>query len=471
MGKDEGDMNRVKRGYRLLAALLLIYLPLSGCGRRQVEPEKGESHTGEPGQTQAVASGLIDLLGIDEDIWEAEFAVPDEQVQRVKIYASVELPDADHMSVISLRQKVLTTDKKKELARSLFDNGSIDIQDKLPLWYIESRLSELQQKLYVLESAKEDVYYSWTAEDDSEYEACKKEYAAMEALKEDDTSGGVLPLGDSESVFLGDTAGMHYVLSFHDAGFSYRAADSAPFIHDAEPVQNGRIYCQPGSVAAGKNICTMTEQEAQNQAMDFINGMGLSGYVADGIQPLKWVQYDDTRYEEWMDGYEVVLVRNINGVPLIYSDYSDLIFEYLNAKLPDTTSYLEKYGQERISIFINDTGIYQCDLMYAYELGDTLSESTTMLSYESVKRRIQSMIEAEPNPYCRTLDSDTMLYTKLKLEYMRIESDGEYALVPVWKLMGMQNGTIQYLVCINAIDGSEINIAEQFVALDGLSGK
>ncbi|MDE5965501.1 MAG: hypothetical protein K2G89_01535 [Lachnospiraceae bacterium] len=455
-------MNKIKKRRRVLAVMSLICILLSGCGRRQVEFGDEENNIGE------IKSGLADVLGIDERIWETEFVVQDESVQSVKINAPLEFPDVDHMSVISLKQKVFAAEEKKALAENLLDGGSIYVhdKDKLPLWYIESRLSELRGILNSFEYNKEDPSYPWTEEDDRAYETQKEERDALEALKREATSEGVLPSDYSERLFLGESEGIHYVLGFDEPGVFYRAANPASFMHGKELLQNGTIYCYGGSVPAGRNLCTMKEEKAKNLAMDFVNRMGLSGYTVSDIQPLKWIQYDIQNYEEWMDGYEVVLVRNINGVELTYRDYSDLIVEYMRGHNPSAVSWVGKYGQERICIDINDAGVYECDLMYPYELGDTLSESTTMLSYESVKSRIQSIIEAEPNPYCRTVGSGPMLYTKLNLEYMRIESDGEYALVPVWQLMGMKNGSIYYLVCINAIDGSEINVAEEFAYID-----
>lgn len=464
-GKGEKNMDRIKKSIGVITALALICLLLPGCGQRPVALGEGENENGEAGQAQAMATGLANVLGINEEIWETEFAVQDEQVKNVKIYASLEIPNVDHMSVIGLKPKEFTEEEKKTIADSLFDSGSIDIQDKLPLWYIEARLSELEQQLKVFEYCKADPYYPWSDEDESAYEETKKAHKEMEALK-DNTASEKTPLPvDLENVFLGEAGGMHYMLAFHGSGFSYRAANFDSFLHHAETTQNDVIYCVPGSVAASKNICTMTEQEAKNQAQDFVNGMGLSGYTVGRIEPLMWVQYDDTNYEEWMDGYHVVLVRNINGVDLSSTDYSNVMFKYMHGKY-NKDSFNFKYAEETINIFINDAGIYQCNLNYPYELEDMLSESTTMLSYEAVKSTIQSIIETEPNPYFSTLDSDRMQYTKLKLGYMRLENDGEYALVPVWQLLGMKNGSIDYLICINAIDGSEINIVEELIDTD-----
>lgn len=469
--------NTRKTAKRMLVQFMAVVLVLTsaGCGKKDVNDGTSDG---------TVGGNLKEMLEIGSDEWNVSFASNDGAYTN-NISAKISVPETGSMPVLELEKKVFTNDDKKKILETMCDAGSIyaDSEQDLPVWYLDYKLADLENGLTYYEGMKdlEDRY-------DEGYQKCLEEQEKLQAMRKEG-GVGIAPSDYSEMLFLGDIDGVHYQFMFTNFGFSCRAIDDADLAAE-KPGEGLTLYCYETQEETGENQCAKSESEMENQTRSLLKSIGLDEYIVYDTHPLVWethIDYTDASDDDaasaeekkWNDGYSFTYTREVNGVAVDYTDYDSVGIScwmaynggedipcraYFDASwLEYTTTFIPTYGMEYMNVRINEKGLVGLDLYYPYEVKQTLTEETKLLPISKIQDSIQAYLKQHPNVYC--YDGDNMDYTQLDLIYMRIADEDGYALLPVWRLSGWDDGSIFRILCVNAIDGSVIDVISEMYNL------
>lgn len=183
-------------------------------------------------------------------------------------------------------------------------------------------------------------------------------------------------------------------------------------------------------------------ETAEKEAEKLLKDLGLENMEQIHITPLR-VDGDD---DFMLDGYIITYAPSVNGVALLYGTSS----EYVGAENSNTES-LSIAGQPFVKIGVSSAGIFEFAIYEQYEIGDALTGSSSMISFEQIDNQVKSMFE-------------TFVASKMDVEidavrfgYICITYDGiSYAMVPAWRYyMNTPGGVSDWpFITVCALDGS-----------------
>ncbi len=208
------------------------------------------------------------------------------------------------------------------------------------------------------------------------------------------------------------------------------------------------------------------EQSAKKVAEDAVKRLGLADFVCTGIR--LGALYDaivDAEDATRNGLYEFMFTRQINGVPINYTDDTGNQFD------GDVNAFARPWMYEKIRIFVDDAGISCLVWNSPYEVKEIVAENTAMLNFDEIQSIFEKMIPIVDNGYgSYGEDAPIDVYiTEARLGLMRVtERDigSSGLLVPVWDFMGYfeSEGTkvvgasgYASMLTINAIDGSIVD--------------
>ncbi|MDE5967039.1 MAG: hypothetical protein K2G89_09440 [Lachnospiraceae bacterium] len=469
----------------LFVLIMSTMLFTAGCGRQVVNiPEDFGSGEENPDSSQTTDSAsaqggdLSVQLGVEEK-WSEELALSG-TVKSAKINAIVSVPDTNHMSVLTMEADSFTNEKKKNLMEALCDTGSVYIfnDETPPKWFVESEIDDVNKRITNMIRFKEEGSEEW---DEEVFQALQKNLKELKETKTEER--GVVSENYGEDLYYGICNGKYFRFSFPWEGRAWgRLEDSYSNMTVKEDIpDSAEISCIGQKLAASENLCSMSEEEAVRVARNFIEDSGYSGYGVYAINALNWTAFGKVSYgdsssyvvdsngeaqETWTDGYSILFTREVDGVlqeksvfPL-YGGYAEAAGD-------------NKYGLEYITVFINDIGILDFQIVYPYTVKEVSASSTSLLSYEQAQGVFRDILQSDADSL--STYGETLNFNSLNLTYFRVadaESD-TYALLPVWILANREEdvagfGDVYYncALMINAIDGSRINYMEELYVFE-----
>ena len=169
--------------------------------------------------------------------------------------------------------------------------------------------------------------------------------------------------------------------------------------------------------------------------------------------------------------YVVTLAPAVNGVPVLLIDAAtQLSTDDPNVVYPEEPEYNSAADQEKLYIYVDDTGIVRFQWTNPSEATSVMSANVTLKSFDEI------MEQAKKNMFYKVYtDRGTTVNVQInsvRLSMMRImrkDKPGEYMMVPVWDFLGNREAFYdgesqgwlpfgdQSYATINAIDGSSIN--------------
>lgn len=210
-------------------------------------------------------------------------------------------------------------------------------------------------------------------------------------------------------------------------------------LYDNKNDISGYSMSGQSSTLYGNNI--VDSEFAKNEADDFIYKLG---YEDMTLARTADIQLTDNT----LDGYLLVYVRNMNGVPVIDSKSCTYVEGYYSAGY-----------QEYIEVYVNKYGVTRVRLMNMYEIDDIMSDDTSLLSFDRIDENAKSYLKAH-------IDSGDYYYkiNKVRFGYVSVCYGDSYALIPAWVYQYYEASfdEYNYEFAINAIDGSliDMNYAE-----------
>ena len=468
--------------------LILCAISLTGCGTKEVvydTKDSVDSNTAE-GETASVESSggtVAQTLGIEEDKWKEEIG---SGADKIYINAKLEIPEVTDMYTLEVSEHYAAPEEQKKIAEYFLDTDTIRV-DKNKVFskeWLQRRLDFVRTRMENYEADEEAYQYS--DESRAEYQHNRQVLSnEIDRLTElINAAPNVSDISEtvkdySENYYLGSKGDVEYTLYFdmdeenNISIWKLEAVDGNDFTSkkiSSEVKKNDWRGAWLGEQDEHENLCAMTKEQASKKAEEICGQLGISGMKIEVINDLK---IDLERGQEGiieseytipyeLNGYSVVLVRDINGVSADGVTYYHEDGGYLDR---ETTE--KPYNMEKVVIEFNDMGIISMTCEGQMSVKET-GNAVKLLSYE----QIQEIFRKELNGIQVGEEGN---FSYLYLMYKRVRNEempDEYCYIPVWCLstkklyepagLGITSGIyvgvdVSDVVFINAIDGSRID--------------
>ena len=211
------------------------------------------------------------------------------------------------------------------------------------------------------------------------------------------------------------------------------------------------------------NACSLSVEEAEQLARDFLQELDLEYPVLSTTKPLLWGTAETAgTVEDWPAcGYVFTFDYGMDGVSFTGTG------SYSNATLGEQNEGQESlYSMDaRAVLSVTDRGVIE---MHAYNPVKTIDHSAAveLLPFETVQNIIrEELLQHYENFRFTCLVPGKLQFTHMELIYFRMrdkEKAGHYSYVPAWRLSELYQTGEQEVsnnpVLINAIDGSVIDL-------------
>ncbi len=464
--------NLKKAAVVALAGLMMAQTALTGCGQKTVDYDvDGNSNQNDGDKTSTSdRAGIGGKLGVPESCNET-IDVGNSTLGSITINdEEIEIPDADKMNVAHFTPYSLTKEDKKKIAETLFE------KDKgIYLYDYENRIkSDIQEQIdsdkQQIEQAEEDGDTSWVSYLEEEIKELEKELAeAPETYPEAGDYDGedfIGMIGDTEY-----TLGMYSYGAEEDEGgagmgsYVYFSPDNAVDIRPCEGAVSGYIT-EWTDEALGANMSSMTAEEAEDIAENFLADLGITDVIKKQTSDLYWSYYSDNgeAVATEVDGYSVIFSRAIAGTPT----YNGRIYSVDN--LQQNNGWAD-IPVESYSVYVYDGKVVKAYWQQIFGQADSVEENVELLSYEQIIEKANTEMakyyEKYPTRYKNVEFNDVRL-----TYYIVSDGDGKCKYIPVWVFSQYEERTDydgsdnpEQLVILNAMDGSFVDLIEESKAL------
>lgn len=510
-----------------VAALVLSAVFLAGCARTPEQPivrEKNSSSQAyqEADETeeemQKNTGGEENSAGQEENPLAARLGASDScQLQNqsedgnisVTCDAQVEIPPADHVAVIKVKQQPLDEALIDQITEGFF--GDCPVYDGVK--YFQTTKEEALARLETLRgyqaqgnldpygyiaqarnAGEEDPesFYSLQEEIDSWEEIWQNAPDSKEKIQVTPRLGyvpeGMDPAESEyfENYFSGavEMDGEVYEYTLQSAGsdplcVKIRRGRDGSFpntmwtegAYDLYAEDPNRLESFPEQKEAEK-MAGITSEEAIGQADAIIERLGLGNFQARtaelelaSVSEGQGTQENQVHYVD--GGYRVEYTRTVDGFPITHE------MNY-GGGLESMESTLATWGYEKVSVIVNKEGLQEAEIRNLYQIGETQVQNVEMKDFSEIMEIFQQMLQIQSSGM-ENCQRDYQI-RDIRLGYMRIYDPGADAssgmLVPVWDFFGycnvkaMDNGEeVSYVnalknssfLTINAVDGTVID--------------
>lgn len=445
-------MSKLKiKSLAVLAATLILIAGTTGCGEKQIDYNEEGENLGIDDNSNSIST----TYGIPEEC-NAAIDVGNSGLEEITVYnTEVKIPDTSEMAVSYFMLKEYTNETKQEIAEALFDkeegiyNCGVSTKDD-----IQEMINDDEEWLQECVEIGDETEASYLTEEIEELESelanAPDNYPAVDY---------------SNNFFQGTLNDREYML-FLDSKSSYFSICDAYEYRAAYDTQ-GAGECLFGSsefleTEGLENMCTLTEDEAQNMAWEFIETLGMDNMILEETYELYWKYYnshiDDYNIDTQLDGYVFNYVMEVNNTPVSTEciGFADnLCMDNINIDVPT----------EEITIFIDSNGV-----VYAYwtDYMDATGETETnveLLSFDDMLEKANQTVSEYYTQY--PTNYSKIEFNDIELTYFLSETDeeGVFKYVPAWILSEYEKGSGSFdednpiqVVVINAVDGSVIDI-------------
>ncbi|MDE6025390.1 MAG: hypothetical protein K2G45_08050 [Lachnospiraceae bacterium] len=408
-----------KTGYKIIVAGLMTasLLLCCSCGNKKEDIEYfGTEESGASNGDAADKSHVISDAPIAEQIgaqdkWDERINNANSSASAVNIHAVVNVPNTNIVNVAEAKAKKYDEEEQKEILKSLkIENAELD---------------------------------------EEEYDG-----------------------GGKVSTYTFNEDGYNYCMIFYEWDWTYGIVD----LTDVIEVEEGYVVTpfSTGLDAANTdynisdNRCTLTQDEVEDLAYDFVKKLGLRDFEITKISAKSWevaqivdeaesvsgyMEGDEWIYfgqsESFYDGAEIRLSRRMEGmhlspVPLYaintaYDEETDTWFGMPVEREP---------LNEELSLIITDKGVVSAHYSQGVEITEITDRSVALMSFDDICASMREHFEK----YEIRDSLDTFKEMRLMYYGASSEDDEKYEVVPAWVLIA--NAT--QWIAVDARDGSLI---------------
>lgn len=444
----------------------LFALSISGCGKEKVDYVREDSTSSE--ETIAPIITLGEQYNIPKS-WEADDV---NKNANINIEADIIVPEIGGMNVYGVSRVSYDATMKKDIIGKL----SVDTVYKYDMEYYtkDMILPYLERIETIMEDAEANGDYTNNPElEEGHYEEYERYYALYENAPDE-----LIPVDDYEnSCFLVDYNDMEYELYINDYGIELTLLEKHIEAYGAEKEYEYGIYIDYDSTVpnAEDNKSSLTEENATNDALRFIDMLGLGDFGVIDINPAYYTGVGEVSDDTWYNGYTIVLGRELDGIVLdsyqlgarensdINSASDDiplLQFEFNNTLNWENGEYPRmSHNIERIYVTVTDYGVIYFYYNNPLQIDTVMGENVELLSFERIQNSAEDIFYNEP--FYNDITIDGFMVTSIKLTYFPYkdeEESGDIAIIPVWCFNNINDNVT---LMINAIDGTMIDMGQQ----------
>ena len=407
--------------------------------------------------------------------------------------ASVEIPDVEKISAISVTPAEVTQDLLDRITDAFFSDAKIYTADS---YYVQTK-DEIKQKI---DELKEDVangnldpnnygtddngnlvydIYNDIEYWEGQYESAPETKNPIEGRPtvgvqtySDNGEGmgeneftGVAQLDDGSEYYYRTSSWGAYPLEVRLNKITKKDGSEVPSDATWMDYSSGSSYEKPTEESIGISL-----DDAKQLVQEKVDAMGLGDMSQCGwnyaIQTS--IGTDDTS-SYLGGGYVIYYSRTINGVPLTYTMDA-------GGALEDMDSTMETWAYENLYFYVNADGIDSMSYSNPYTIGETKTENLRLLPFTEIMNIYEKMMIVTNADNLSYENSRIYSINRIVLGYARIYEPSTDAhtglLVPVWDFFGSRKIDSEYdgetysditdyptwsFLTINAVDGSIID--------------
>ena len=407
--------------------------------------------------------------------------------------ATVEIPDVDKISAISVTPAEITQDLLDRITDAFFSNATLYTADS---YYVQTK-SEIKE---ILDGLKEDVANgnldpnNWGTDDEGNYiydiyadieywESAYEEAPETKTLVEGGPVAGATSQASDgqimeENSFSGVAVmndGSKYYYRTYSSGsdtLAVRIRKTAKAGGEALPTDttwfeytNSSGFQKPTEESIGLSL-----EDAKKLVQEKVDKMGITDLQCTGWTYAVCTNLeDDNTLSNIGTGYQIYYNRVINGVPITQTMDS-------GGNLEDMDSTMETWSYESLEFFVDKDGIASVAYRDPYIIGETKTENLSLLPFSEIMKTYEKMMVVTNADNMEYDNSRVYDINRIVLGYARIYEPSKDAhtglLVPVWDFFGTRKIESEYdgesysdttdyptwsYLTINAVDGSIID--------------
>lgn len=447
----------------MLVAALSVTTALSGCGKKKVDYDVED---GQETVDDGDGAGLKSRLGIP-DSYEGNLEVGSSGLDSIKIDDDdIITPSTDSMSVVSFKKNTIDSEYKQQVCEAVFDKSQgiyeydwehmtkDDIQVQIDMYNQIIDEGQASGDEETVEYAQEYIdYLNEELANAVDERTGAGEYTATDYIGMIGTNQFMLSFSDSD-----DALGASFELSYYpyETMINYRPYEGAVYVYAYDS-----IYGDDGYDDSIPNSCTLSKEDAEEQAKQFLEACGIDDVVETGSSDLLWEYYDST-YEvvaTEYDGYIVTFERSINGTAPYSADLS----------MVDTLEDENVWSNtETFTIYIDDNGVISASCYPLLASTGEEQKNVDLLSWDEILESLNNNLSSYYTEN-KTSYSD-ITFNDVRLTYCKLqdETDEElYKYIPVWVFAEAEkyDGEYDYdypvqAVVVNAMTGDIIDLKD-----------
>lgn len=439
-----------------VAMALVAGCAFTGCGKKTVDYTLDDGKSGGE-ESEGSTAGR---LGIPKSYTGTVDGIDGATgLTKVSIDAKdISGPDSGEISTVYLEKKVYTNEDKKRICENFFDTSAgIYVYDSEHPYKgdVDKNIEYWKQKA---ESAQSD-------EEKSSYDEIIQSYKDQlkDSVAEREGAGDY-----SGESFSGQVGGNEFVIYFYGAdegglgaGFyiqyngasmlSYRSKDGAADV--SSYVSSG------GDTQNMTNKASISQQEAEQRALDFLSMCGITDIIKTGTSDVWWDYYDSSYgvMESETYGYDVKFERSIGGV----SPYSAYIWSVDG--MGDGYAYYSDYT-ETFDVEVDDNGIFNVACIDNFKFSEDKAENTGVITW---KEALEALPKAINTWYAAGSSYSTITFNDVRLSYYLMSDGDGYKYVPVYVFAECEeyDGVVDeqypiHLIMLDAVTGELINLRD-----------
>ncbi len=478
----------MRRKILMYALYGVLAVSLCGCGKEKVEYGQEETIQSDSnadvksGEGLVYTDGIAKTIGAEQQIQEQ---VETADGERLNIYGNVIVPDVKTLNVYRAEKCEVDKDLIKQIVDAFSDDGVIysGNEENLPKSEIIYMVLYYEKEREKLETAYKQEYLDDEAYRQYASEIEQKQAYYQELYEQADESYQQV---DYDTWKNGDTLilyheGKVFYMSTFEQGFDCYAAEYTDTLPDL-PEDTEMVYRYEKSSNRRIIDDDDTRERLEKAAQNFSERLGTGRFTVNDFEYIYYGEFPIYHTEgepEYKDyGYYVKLCRMMDGVKVDASSYNNIPGYTNEEDMLNTDLMIDYKGLESMDIMLDED--FQV-IGFRYNnplcLPEVETAQVTLLPYETIKETFLNSLAKEPVMDGREgrVSEDghhtfriEKNYSDLELLYFRMENpekEGEYVLIPAWRL-SVSDGAKEDNACmINAIDGSRINLANEIYEL------
>lgn len=219
------------------------------------------------------------------------------------------------------------------------------------------------------------------------------------------------------------------------------------------------------------NVCSISEEEAEEMAIQFLEKMGISVsyYQIEKKTGILWYRelYSGDPFME--DGYYFRYTLKDDLGNDLFTSFDNYVNIY--EKISGNTYALNS----KIEIYVVEEGVMEVGFENAVQVVG-VTKVQNYLSFDAIKQSLRKVLSEDFDsvyiPRDNQEQSETLILNSIELIYFRIrdkEQDNDYSYIPVWQFCHhtetggeLIDDTVYHPILINALDGSVIRLEDEF---------